>query len=432
MKVLSLHRMGDPKKRREAVRVLEYMIPECRPDLKCIVHDADLPFPEYLKDVEFDLVVMGPTFLCSRYNDELLADTLENYSFIKHGNFCKIALPQDDYDCCEILDNWMMDWNVDRIYAVCSQHWDILYPKNYSKGKIRLGFTGYITNKWIESWANPITHRNRGIDVSYRASKLPANFGSIGQLKWQIADRFANAAAAFSGLKLDISTKNEDVIPGPRWHTFLENAKFCLATPSGSSLIDPWNEIRKSVNLFVKHNPHAPFIEIEENCFPRQDRKYILTAISPRNLESALAETVQIATPGSYSNILLPNDHFLQLEEDCSNIKDVMSIIKDERFVDRIKKNAKDCLLSEPRLRLDRFVNEMVDFCVSVKGLSSGFGQERQEDNLKFDKYYNEIDAIYKKNWEPNWFQRTKSKLRISVRYRVKKFASLFSLGKTS
>ena len=48
LNILVLHRMGDPKNRREAVRTLEYMIPEHLGSERynCFVHDASLPLPD--------------------------------------------------------------------------------------------------------------------------------------------------------------------------------------------------------------------------------------------------------------------------------------------------------------------------------------------------------------------------------------------------
>ncbi len=72
LNILVLHRMGDPISYRESIYALEYMIPECRADVNCVVHDADLKFPKYLEEVEYHLIVLGPTFLCSRYNPRSL------------------------------------------------------------------------------------------------------------------------------------------------------------------------------------------------------------------------------------------------------------------------------------------------------------------------------------------------------------------------
>ena len=139
--------MGDPRDAREAVRSLEFMFLNNRPDLNCIVHDANIPFPSNLKEIDYHLIVLGPTFLCNRYNSSTFKSTLKNYNFIKEIVACKVAMPQDEYDCSAILDNWMFDWKVDRIYSVLSsEYWNLLYPKYSKYGQIVSGYTGYISD----------------------------------------------------------------------------------------------------------------------------------------------------------------------------------------------------------------------------------------------------------------------------------------------
>lgn len=390
--------MGDPRYRREAVRALEYMIPECRPDLNCIVHDADLPFPDYLKDINYHLIVLGPTFLCHRYHPSKLARVLVTYDFIKHSDACKVALPQDDYDCSGILDDWMVDWKIDRIYTVCADHWNVLYPKASQTTEIILGYTGYVSAKRISAWQSPKPHTQRQIDVSYRASKLSANFGGVGQVKWEIADRFKSAVSKHKELRLDISVDPKDLIPGDAWHAFVEDSKFVLTTPSGSSLLDPWNEIRKCVAEYTERNSNAPFQQIEKHCFPGQDRQYIFTALSPRNIEAALAQTIQIATTGCYSRLMNPVDHYIPLDEDCGNIDYVLEMMADESLVQKIKKQCKESILSEPRLRSKNIVDEIVAFAeliVSQRIVTAN--QERIE--RKFARYNSEIQKISESFW---------------------------------
>ena len=73
-----------------------------------------------------------------------------DYSFIKDSHACKIALPQDDYDCSEILDEWMTNWRIDRIYTICMDHWEEVYPKSIGKIDIQKGYTGYISDQWLK------------------------------------------------------------------------------------------------------------------------------------------------------------------------------------------------------------------------------------------------------------------------------------------
>jgi hypothetical protein len=392
--------MGDPNLRREAVLTLEYMVKESRPDFNCIVHDSDIPFPNYLKGLEFDLIVLGPTFLCNRYYPRKLSSIKSKFNFIKDSNACKIALPQDDYDCSAILDDWMLEWEVDRIYSVCPEHWEVLYPQNFKLGRIKLGYTGYISNRWIDKWTNTKCFDSREVDISYRASKLPANFGRLGQLKSEISDLFCGAISASTTLKLDISNHEKDMIPGFGWHSFVENSKCCLVTASGSSLHDPHGLIRSKVNSFVKRYPYPSFLEIESECFPQLDNKYIFTAISPRNIEAALAETVQLATKGSYSGLLKPYDHFIPLEEDCSNVSLILEMIKDRPFISNIRRQAKEAILSEPRLRAHNFVNELICFAEDILSINGRVNISNQNQiNKLIEKYYSEIRNIETVYW---------------------------------
>src|SRR3954470_12516499 len=184
--------MGDPRSWRSAVRDLEFMLPASAPGHDYVVHAAEMPLPAYVKDLPFDAIVLGPTFLCSRYDPRLFEQVSEDYAFIGDSTAFKIALPQDDYDCHAILDRWMVAWRIDAVTSACPvETWPVLYPSYSSTGTIRAGYTGYVSDQWIDAWRTPRPFASRSIDVSYRARKLPPNFGRIGHLKGVIGERFA-------------------------------------------------------------------------------------------------------------------------------------------------------------------------------------------------------------------------------------------------
>lgn len=350
LNILVLHRLGDPLYWRTAVRDLEHLLPDHAGAHRYIVHAADQPLPAYIKDLRFHGIVLGPTFLCARNARHTMAAVLEEFDFVRTSDAFKIALPQDDYDSHATLDRWMVDWRVDAVYAACSEHWDVLYPEYSRAGVIRQGYTGYVADSWLNRWRHPRPFAERTIDVSYRARRLPPNFGRIGHIKGVIGERFA-AHPATAGLKLDISTDPDDLVAGPRWHEFLDSSKFCLATNTGSSLLDPYGDIQRCVERYQMRNAGAAFDEVEAHCFPGQDGRYNFTAISPRNLEAALAETVQIATPGRYGGILAAGRDYIALEPDCSNAPDVVAQMNDRTLVDRIRADARAAVLDRSELR---------------------------------------------------------------------------------
>ncbi len=396
LNILVLHRMGDPRFWRTAVRDLEFMLPTYAPEHNYIVHDGNMTLPDFIKEIKFHSIVLGPTFLCDRYRPAELERTLKEYDFIRTADSFKIALPQDDYDCSGILDRWMVSWNVDVVYTVCPDNWSILYPNYSEKGKIQLGYTGYVSDACLKSCQHPKPFHLRSIDVSYRANKLPPNFGKIGYIKGVIGGRFISK---FGGMRLnlDISTDQNDLIPGDRWHAFLEDSKFCLVTNSGSSLLDPEGEIRARVNRYLSINPRASFEVVEENCFKGEDGKYIFTAISPRNIEAALARTVQIGTIGNYSGILRAEDHYIPLEPDCSNVSDVVSIMNDHRKTATIAKNCKDAILSVDDLRFKNHVSKLIqqiDDGVSAKKI---YGSSEESVKQAISQYRNEANVFWRR-----------------------------------
>ena len=357
--VLILHGLGDPLAWRAAVRDVEYLLPDHAPEHAYVVHEVELPVPAFIKDTRFHAIVLGPTFLCARYTPHALARVRAQYEFVATADAYKIALPQDDYDCSALLDGWMMEWRVDSVYAVVADHWNVMYPQLSAAGRIRQGYTGYVADSWLRRFRDPKPHTARTIDVSYRARRLPPNYGRLGWIKGEIGERFSRHPATAS-LKLDISTQDADLVPGRRWHDFVEDSKFCLATNSGSSLIDPHGAIRACVERQLVKTPAATFEQIEERCFPGQDGRYICEAISPRHIEAALAQTVQIATPGRYSGILNADAHFIPMEADCSNAADVVQQMKDAGHVARLADNAREAILAVPELRAANHAQRLI------------------------------------------------------------------------
>ncbi len=397
LNILVLHMMGDPRYWRTAVEDLEYMLPTYAPHHNYIVHAVEYPLPDYIKDIQFDGIVLGPTFLCCRHT-KLLQKILPVYDFIRTSDAFKIAMPQDDYHRSAILDRWMVDWNVDLVYSVCPDHWSILYPNYIKKGTIKLGYTGYISNSWINYWSNPKPFEKRSIDISYRAKKSPPYAGSMGYLKGNIGDIF-KAKVNNSKLILDISTERKDMIPGIKWHEFLENSKFCLATNSGSSLHDPEGLIHSKIKHYLAKYPKASFEEIERNCFFGEDGKHIFTAISPRIIEAALAETIQIAIPGQYSGILESAEHYIPLENDCSNVPDILSIMKHPEQMSLIAKKCKEAILSIDNLRFDHHVKQIIE-TIKNGTVSKRIPPSKQNEiNRYIEKYNFEINKQNKHFW---------------------------------
>ncbi len=185
--------------------------------------------------------------------------------------------------------------------------------------------TGFVPTRLVAHQVPSYEHRR--VDVGYRARKVPAWIGSLGLQKWQIADAFAADAQRF-GLKLDISTHEEDRLYGRRWVAFLANCKACLGTESGASVLDFTDQVRHNVEAYLDRHPNAEFDELRDRFFADVDRQVVMNVISPRCFEAAALRTLMVMYPGEYGGILEPGRHYVQLAVDHSNIDEVVDIIR--------------------------------------------------------------------------------------------------------
>ena len=287
-----------------------------------------------------------------RNNRRKYASILEDYDFIRYSSALKIALPQDDYDCPYFLDEWLTNWNVNIIFSVLHEHRNLFYKKfiNSKKGKIYEGYTSYINDELINLWEKPKQIKNRKIDISYRTHDKGKFLCSVRYQKYNLANIFQESLGESSTLKVDISNRHSQMIKGDKWYKFLENSKFCLASPSGSSAIDVTGHNRYLINEACKNNPNITFKEVKSSFLTNIDY-YNFTALSPRNIESILSNTVQIAIRGNYSGVLIPYLHFIPLNKDCSNLDEVIEMTNDIEFVEKMAKNARESVFSNEKLR---------------------------------------------------------------------------------
>lgn len=401
LNILVIHQLGAPEVARFFLLKHVFFLRNCFPQHNYLYHDLTLPIPDFVKDVEFDGVVLDFTSLQWRSKSpEVFAKVKEDlFSFLKDKRSFKIAMPQDEYDSNELLDDWMCELDVDVVYSVIPVHWDILYPKYSKKGNIRLGFTGYIDDSLIALGDNPKPFKDRPIDVGYRARKVPYSFGRIGEIKYRIATDFL-VASSKTKLKCNISIKEEDTIIGSEWLGFINDCKFTLGSNSGSSLLDPRGEIRRNVHSYCQKNPLATFEEVEELFFKGEDGKYEFTAISPRIFEAGLLKSGQILVKGGYSGIIKPWEHYIPLNQDFSNFDEVYNAMRDQGFVNTMIEACCSTLRESKVLRYENQAAEILTL-IAEGAPKKHVSHISDDEFLNLETRYNDLmKTRYKLIWQ--------------------------------
>lgn len=295
--------------------------------------------PAWLRYLHVDAIVLHTVFLCLRWS-HLFYTWKQGLEWIRDLNCVKIAIPQDEYDHSEILDEWLFEWGVSVIFTNFDvSHRKTLYPIMHDKADFYECFTGYVDETIARHYENKLLPAQaRSCDIVYRASHLPYWFGSQGQLKHQIADIVARRAQA-QGLQCDISTRVEDTIVGDRWLDFLASGRVIIGCESGSSVLDRRGEIKAQIQAMLRREPDLSFAEVSRRL-PEGWDDYQFFAISPRHFEAIITKTCQILIEGRYDGVLEADKHYIPLKRDFSNLDEVLKKVKDEPYVQAIVEQA--------------------------------------------------------------------------------------------
>jgi hypothetical protein len=267
----------------------------------------------------------------------------------------KLAMPQDEYDHSEVLDEWFYEWGVSVIFSnFDSKCRKILYPIMHDKADYYECLPGYIDENIAENFAKKrLSLEARRKDIVYRASKLPYWFGSHGQLKHRIGEVIGDRALD-SGLVCDISSRVEDTIVGKAWLDFLGSGRGVIGCESGSSVLDRRGEIKGKIQWVLAHEADATFERVSA-YLPAGWNDYAFFAISPRHFEAVITKTCQILLEGSYNGVLEPGKHYIPVRSDFSNLDEVFAELKDERRSTEITEQAYEDIYLSGRYSYTRF-----------------------------------------------------------------------------
>jgi hypothetical protein len=303
----------------------------------------------HLFRIPFDLVVFHTTFLSQRWDVAHFHRLVDKAQPLRDVSGVKIALPQDEFLQTDALCEFVRAFHVTHIFSVMPEaEWPKIYP-TVDRSRVRFSrvLTGYLETETlarIERFAASASPRD--IDIGYRAWRAAPWLGRHGMLKHDLADVFRRRAPE-AGLRVDISTRDEDVLLGDTWYAFLLRCKYTLGVEGGASILDRNGEIRRRTEAFMQENPKASFAEVERACFPGVDGTVRLVAISPRHLEACATRTCQVLVEGEYNSILKPGLHYIELKRDFSNVDDVLDLIRrDTRRAELTERAYEDVVVS--------------------------------------------------------------------------------------
>lgn len=247
-----------------------------------------------------------------------------------------ITFLQDEYRWIDASAEAIRNLGTDVLFTVTNPEVTrkIYHHPWFDRIRIEHTLTGFCPGELCGQDVPPPSQRP--IDVGYRARKLAAWLGEASQEKWLIGERFA-ADAPDHGLVCDISSREKDRIYGDAWIKFLSNCKAVLGTESAISVFDFDGSLKNSIEAYESQNPAAPFGEVQARFLDGIDGRHgAIRVISPRVFEAAALKTLMILYPGDYSGVLEPWRHYVPLERDHANMREVAAVLKNHAKVSEI------------------------------------------------------------------------------------------------
>jgi hypothetical protein len=315
--------------------------------LRILYRNAIDPAPRRLAWTSPDLCVLHTTFLSHARWAYGFEEYRRRFRWVAGLRCPKVALPQDEYDHAEVIEEWLLELGVGSVYSCFGPgQWETLYPRLASSAGLRETLTGFIDEEAAaELGGRIVPHDERPHDIVYRARKLPYWLGSHGQLKHRIAEVVQERARAI-GLRTDISTRPEDTIYGAGWLDFMMSGRAVIGAESGSSVLDARGEIQRRISRLLAEQPDLTFEQVDAQM-PRGWDSYAFFAISPRHLEAVITKTAQVLVEGRYSGVLEPELHYIPVRRDFSNLDEALERLQDVEAAEAMAERAyRDVYLS--------------------------------------------------------------------------------------
>lgn len=272
---------------------------------------------------------------------------------IRNFKGVKVFFCQDDYDFINENTKKYSVIKPDIIFSACAINdlvKEYLYPKEKFKStKIINTLPAYVNKQ-------DFIHKkikDRGIDIFYRGNDVGFAYGELGYNKYLIGKEFQKHTVN-SDFKIDIKLKYKEQIQGKSYLDKLLNSKSTLITESGSSNISNNPKHMRDKIKILGENRDGEKIEdelyLKKNYkdYFSQEGKVVVNTLPPKAFEAALTKTVMIGLRGEYSNILKANIHYIPLNKDFNNIKEILTKLKDLEYLQKmVNRTYEDIILSE-------------------------------------------------------------------------------------
>ncbi len=291
-----------------------------------------------------------------------------------HG--LKFLFIQDEYDNTYRAWHWIKSIGFQLVFTVVPEEGisKIYPPKEFPNTRFVSNLTGYAPPVLSQD-ETILPPSQRNLVVGYRGRPLPARYGALGFEKVAIG-KMVREYCERLGISNDIAWSEESRIYGPAWNDFVGSCRAMLGSESGSNVFDWDGCLQAKLEVFKERHPNASDVEVYEQVVKPLELNGLMNQVSPRIFEAIAARTILVLFEGNYSGVIQPDEHFISLKKDGSNLDEVFRKLQDKDYVDGMAQRAYQHVIGSGKFSYPAFA-AMVDREVeqSHRNLSANEGQ---------------------------------------------------------
>ena len=188
----------------------------------------------------------------------------------------------------------------------------------------------------------PDPRARRSLDIGFSGDIY---YYFVGDIERTALIQFFQQHSAEFGLVTELRLNRR--MPRVEWARFLNRCKGTIGAESGSYYLDRHGQIIRRAKAYLKRHPRATFEQIFERFFRSPQIGYVSgKSISSRHFEPIGTKTCQVLLDGHYNGILRPDEHYIRVKKDLSNMDEAIRRFKDEAYrtamVERTYENVMD------------------------------------------------------------------------------------------
>ena len=282
-------------------------------------------------DFDFDLNEFDSVFhnYCARLDIDgyVSADYLGK---LKSFQGVKLLSVQDEWDRPDKLRTAIRDLGFHVVLSCVTERTveRIYPPEMFPNTEIVPVLAGFVPEHLAERGKTAMPLEDRPIVIGYRGREVGAKYGRLGFMKFEIGRRMREICEA-RGIPHDIEWAAEKRIYGEGWYDFIASCRANLGTEGGSNVFDFDGTLDETLQRLSAERG-GPLSHEEFRIYTDPvEAQYDTGQLTPRLLEAAALKTPLVLFPGRYSGLIAPDEHYIELGEDFSNVDAVLARLDD-------------------------------------------------------------------------------------------------------